>query len=189
MMRWRSARPDERAWRAAGLLLALLPLAWGGAQVADWHRATRIGLEQLDARHARLRGLVAQRAEIAAALQDAQAARTALVHPADTDPVQTGNLVQQRLRELLAQAGLQVRSSQVLAATEDQGLDRIGLSLGLDGDTASLQRALVLLEAQSPVVLVDELDVRVQGALDAQRATQAPRLAMRLRLSVLRDRT
>lgn len=188
MSLWNDARLRDRALRAMGLLLIALPLVWVGVHVADWHGRTRAAVEQLQARHARLLGIVAQRGEIDAALNATQATRRAHVYPADGDPVQTGNLVQQRLRDLLTQAGLQVRSSQVLAAMEEHGVDRIGLSLGLDGDLASLQRALRLLKDQAPVVLVDELDVRVQGGLSAQRPTQATRLSVRLRLSVLRER-
>jgi general secretion pathway protein M len=188
MNRWTAIRLRDRLSRAAGLLLVALPVVWAGVHVADWHRRTRANLEQLEARHARLLGIAAQRGEIDAALAAAQAVRSANVYPSDGDPVQTGNLVQQRLRDLLTQAGLQVRSSQVMPATEERGLDRIGLSLGLDGDPAALQRALAALEEQSPVVLVDELDIRVQGALQAQRPTQSPRLTVRLRLAVLRER-
>lgn len=187
MSLWNDVRLRDRALRAIGLLLIALPLVWAGVQLAGWHARTRADVEHLQARHARLLGIVAQRGEIDAALNATQATRNAHVYPADGDPVQTGNLAQQRLRDLLTQAGLQVRSSQVLAAIEEHGLHRIGLSLGLDGDLASLQRALRLLKDLTPVVLVDELDVRVQGALNAQRATQATRLTVRLRLSVLKE--
>lgn len=60
--------------------------------------------------------------------------------------------------------------------------------LGLEGDLAALQRALAALAVQSPVVMVDDLDIRVQGALQSQRPTDTPRLAVRLRLGVLRGR-
>lgn len=188
MSSWKNVHRRDRAVLVLSLLLIALPFLLAGDYIAGWHGRTQADVEQLEVRHARLRGIVAQRGEIDIALKASQAARSANVYPADGDPVQTGNLVQQRLRDLLTQAGLQVRSSQVLTATQEHGLDRIGLSLGLDGDLASLHRALGVLAIQTPVVLVDELDIRVQGALNAQRATQAAPLTIRLRLSVLRER-
>jgi general secretion pathway protein M len=179
----------DRMWLAIGLLVLALPLVLVGVAVADWHGRAQADMEQLEARHARLRGIVQQRDEIDAALQAAQAARSAYVYPASEDPAQTGNLVQQRMRELLTQAGMQVRSSQVLPPSQEQGFDRVGLLLGADGDLAALQSALAALAAKSPVVMVDDLDIRVQGALNNQRPTDAARLAVRLRLSVLRGRT
>lgn len=187
-----SARNDwqrrDRVWRAIGPLMLALPLVLAGVALADWHQRAQAGLEQLEARHARLLGIVQQGDEIDAALKAAQAARSAHVYPASEDPAQTGNLVQQRMREVLTRAGMQVRSSQVLAPTQEQAFDRVGLLLGVDGDLASLHSALAALAAQSPVVIVDDLDIRVQGALQTQRPTDAARLTVRLRLSVLRGR-
>lgn len=187
-----SARNDwqrrDRLLLVVGVLLLLLPFAVAGVYVADWHQRAQADLAQLEARHARLRGILEQRSEIDAALQALQATRSAYVYSANEDPAQTGNLVQQRMRDLLSRAGMQVRSSQVLPATQDRGFDRIGLSLGLDGDLASLQSALAVLAVQSPVVIVDDLDIRVQGGLNNQRPTEPARLTVRLRLSVLRGR-
>lgn len=179
---------QDRTWLAIGLLAMALPLVLVAWQVANWHQRTQAGLEQLQARHARLLGLVAQRGEIDAALQAAQLARSAQVYPASDDAAQTGNLVQQRMRELMAQSGMQVRSSQVLPPTEEQAFDRVGVLLGLEGDLAALQRALAALAQESPAVMVDDLDIRLQGALASQRPTESPRLAVRLRLGVLRGR-
>lgn len=181
-------RRDRLLLASGGLLLAL-PLVLAGIHLADWHQRAQADVEQLEARHARLRGIVQQRGQIDAALQAVEAARSAYVYPASQDSAQTGNLVQQRMRELLTRAGLQVRSSQVLPPTQEQGFDRIGLLLGLDGDLASLHSALAVLAAQSPVVMVDGLDIRVQGALNSQRPTEPVRLTVGLRLSVLRGRT
>lgn len=173
-----------------GTLAALaLPVVLAGMYVAERHAGAQSALEQLEPRHARLLGVLAQQGEIERAREQAQALRARWLYPASQDATQTGNQAQQRMRELLTAAGLQVRSSQVLPAKEDHGLDRIGLTLTVEGNLLALQSALAVLAAQTPVVVLSDLDIRVSTGLGNHQPTESPRLTVQMGLSVLRERS
>ena len=124
------------------VLLLLVPLFAGGGYLLHKYHWAADQLEQLGPRHARLQGLIAA----APALEDAnqQAIRTLQVYlyPADRPLNQTGNEVQQQVRDTLSAAGLRVGSSQVLPPKSDRpGLDRIQISIKAQGDLLGLQTA------------------------------------------------
>lgn len=170
----------------AALLLLLVLL---GLYVAQRHAQGQHNLAQLEPRHARLQGILAQRSDIEAAREQAQALRSRYLYPAEQDATQTGNLAQQRMRELLVAAGMQVRSSQVLPAKDEHGFDRIGLTLTAEGDALALQSALAVLSSQMPVVVLSDLDIRVNGGLGNHAPTESPRLIVQFSLGVLRERS
>lgn len=183
-------------WKLPGLraslsvavtLLVLLALAgMAVAYVAHKHRWAQDLLAQIEPRHARLLGLRAAGPELEAQLAQARRELERLAYAAAVDATQAGNDAQQRVRRVLEQAGLQVLSSQVLPAVEDQGLDRIPLALRVDGPLAALQAALAGLAAEAPIVAVDSMTVQTIGAV---RAGQVPdRLSVQLVLSVMRAR-
>ena len=81
----------------AGTVLVLLaPLALLGAYVGQKHQWAEQRLAELEPRHSRLLGLQAQKAEVDAALLQANALRSQYVYPSDQDAAQTGNAAQQR---------------------------------------------------------------------------------------------
>lgn len=179
----------QRLVLLATFAVLLLPLVLLGLYLAQRHAQGQADLAQLEPRHARLLGVLAQRSEIEATREQAQALRSEYLYPAGQDATQAGNLAQQRMRDLLTAAGMQVRSSQVLPAKEDHGFDRIGLTLAAEGDLLALQSALAVLSSQRPIVLLSDLDVRVNGGLGNHVPTEAPRLTVQFSLSVLRERS
>lgn len=176
-------------WVLLGTLVALaLPLLLLASYVVQRHRQAEDALSQLEPRHARLLGVLAQRDDIVRVTEQAQELRANYLYPAGQDSTQTGNTAQQRMRDLLTAAGLLVRSSQVLPAKEEHGFDRIGLTLTVEGDQLALQAALAELSVQRPLVLLSDLDIRVVGGLGNHAPTTAPRLTAQFSLSVLRER-
>lgn len=171
----------------SSFLLFVLFMVGGYAAYLVWqeHRAAQTVLSETAPRHARLMGLDAARAELDSVLSDAQALRAQLVYPSTQDTNQTGNMAQQRVRDILSASGLQVLSSQALPPTsaKDANWDRITLSVRTEGDALGLYNALAVLAGQVPVIVINELDVQVQ----AQPPNAPPRLSVQFSLVVLRE--
>lgn len=185
----KSPKLRESLLMAGTVVVLLLPLALLGWYVAQKHQWAESRLAELEPRHARLLGLEAQRAEMGALLEQAQAARAQYVYPATQDPAQAGNAAQQRVRDIFTSAGLQVISSQVLPPKAEKEFDRIPLSVRAEGEMLALQNALVVLSSQLPVIVINELDVQVQGGLGNVNVNVAPRLGAQFSLSILRERS
>ncbi len=168
--------------------LAIVPLALLGWYVQQKHQNAEAQLAQMEPRYARLLGLEAQRADIEALLSSASGARTQYIYPASQDANQTGNAAQQRIREIFSAAGLQVISSQVLPAKDEKGFDRIPLTVRTEGEMLALQSALAVLTSQLPIILINDLDIQIQGYGNPDPKA-APRLSAQFGLSVLRERT
>lgn len=158
---------------------ALTYLAWTKYQ---WAQAR---LAEIGPRHARLLGLRASQPALEVALERVHAVRALLAYPVAQDAAQAGNAAQQRVRDILTGAGLQVVSSQVLPAKEDKGFDRIALTLRTEGDALALHSALAVLSGQMPTIVVSEMDVQ---AMQSQ-PNAAPRLAIQFTLTVMRERS
>lgn len=172
----------------AGTVLVLLaPLALLGAYVGQKHQWAEQRLAELEPRHSRLLGLQAQKAEVDAALLQANALRSHYVYPSDQDAAQTGNAAQQRVRDIFSSAGLQILSSQVLPAKPEKGFDRIPLLVRVEGDMLAMQSALAVLNSQSPIIVMDDLDIQLQGNLFNADGKTAPRLGAGFSFSVLRE--
>ena len=170
------------------VVVALLPVVGGAWYVRNKHAWGKERLAQIEPRHARLLGLELQGSELEAARQRATELRAQYVYPATAEEAQTGNQAQQKVRDLLSSAGLQVVTSQVFPAKEEKGFDRIPLVLRAEGELLGLQSALAVLNMQRPVIVINELDVQVQGALVNLNLKVPPRLSLQFTLSVLRER-
>ena len=174
---------------AGTLAVLLLPVAWGGYFVFQKHQWAQARLAELEPRYSRLLGLEAQSADLSGALTRAQAARVRYIYPATQDATIAGNAAQQRIRDIFSSAGLQVISSQVLAPKEEKGFDRIPLAVRAEGDLLALQSALSVLSSQAPIIVMDELDVQVQGGLGNVNPKLAQRLSAQFSVSILRERS
>lgn len=178
----------RRVGLALSCALLLLPLLGAGWYVAHKHAWARERLEQLAPRYARLLGLEAQRSDLQAARQRATGAYAQYVYPPAADEAQTGNQLQQKVRDIFSAAGLQTISSQVLPAKQDQGFDRVTLAVRTEGEIIGVQSALAVLGNQQPLIMIDELTIQVLGGLNNLNPKFAPKLSAQFTLSVLRER-
>ncbi len=154
------------------------------------HQAAEQYLADIEPRYARMRGLQQQSAALDAAIQKAKVQRSEYVHPSTDDASQTGNAAQQRLRDIFGSAGLQIISSQVLPAKHEKDIDRIPLSVSVEGDLLALQAALAGLSGQNPAILLDAINVQAQNFGNTSSVDRKPtRLSIQLSLSVLRERS
>lgn len=182
-------KPTRKEWAILLTTLAflLLPLVVMGGYVAQKYAWAQSRMAELEPRYARLKGLDLQRADIEEALTLATQIRSSYVYPAGQTAVQTGNAVQQKVRDLLTTAGLTVVSSQVLPAKIEKGFERIPLSFRAEGEMLSVATALAVLNEQLPVLLLNDVEVRNQGNLQSMNTKVAPRIGLQLNLMVLKE--
>lgn len=175
--------PKEWAWVAGSAAVVLLPLAMGAAYIWQKHQWGQAEMDRITPRYARLSGLEQSASKLDSRLEEVAQQLSRYVYPADGDATQAGNDAQQRLRAVLSSAGLSVVSSQVLPGKVDQGFDRIGLSVRVDGELLHLQSALAVIPSLTPIILIDSINIQAVGL---QRADRPQSLAVQLNLSVLR---
>ncbi|WP_313302348.1 type II secretion system protein GspM [Diaphorobacter sp.] len=167
---------------ALTVLVCLTPFVLLGSYVANKHAAAQEQLDRLEPRYARLIGLRASAEKMDAEFDVVGQRMSQFVYPSDMDATQAGNDAQQRVRSVLSTAGLTVVSSQVLPTKEEQGFERISLSVRAEGELIHLQAALAVLPSLTPVILVDGINIQVVGL---QREDRPQRLGTELKLSVL----
>ena len=177
-------RPEVLWLLLAGALL-LLALGWASWTVVVKYRQASGLLADIEPRHARLAGMLQNRELLAQADSALQANLAEYVSPAEEDPGQIANAALQRVRELASARGLRVTSSQTAAPREDNGFDRIGLSLRVEGDWPELVGLLGELPRQRPAVYAATVQLGVQG-FGGQGAPQT--LFGNLELFVLKER-
>lgn len=155
-------RPEFLWLLLAGALL-LLALGWASWTVVVKHRQASGLLADIEPRHARLAGMLQNKELLAQAESALQANLAEYVSPAEEDPGQIANAALQRVRELASARGLRVTSSQTAAPREDNGFDRIGLSLRVEGDWPDLVALLRELPRQRPALYTTTVQLGVQG--------------------------
>lgn len=171
---------------ALWVLLIAAVLAAAVAYVRDMHVASLEQIAAIEPRFARLVGVGSDRARIKDLTVQAQKSVERHAYPATRDVSQAGNDAQQRVRDLLTKAGLEVVSIQVLPVRGgDSTFDRIPITLRADGELAAVQASLAALPGLAPSVFVEGF--AVQGASTSESA--AARVVLELQLHTLRARS
>ena len=174
--RWRLLIVGIVAFFAVGLIV----------YVVARHQWAQAALEQAEPRYARIAGLEMSAVELERAVAESRTALARQTYGASQEVALAGSDAQQRARELFTKAGLQVSSTQVLAAKTAEGFDRIPIVLRLEGDLPALQTALAALPAQAPSLFLDGFNVQTIGI---PRADVLSRLNIQVNLFVLKVRT
>lgn len=158
--------PRARRLLAIALLLGVAAVVWFGAvePLRAWRAAAEARLAETEAALARHRAIAARADEIAAeaaALREI-ATREALFLPGATEG-QAAAALQEAIKAAANAAGARPDSVQALETTEDAGLLRVAMRVRLSADVASLQKLLYALEADRPIVLLENLYVRARS--------------------------
>ena len=175
----------EFLWLLLAGALMLLALGWASWTVVVKHRQASGLLADIEPRHARLAGMLQNKELLAQAESALQANFSEYVSPAEEDPGQIANAALQRVRELAGGRGLRVASSQTTAPRDENGFDRIGLSLRVEGDWPALVALLRELAQQRPALYIQSVQLGIQG-FGHQGAPQT--LFGNLELYVLKER-
>ena len=142
-----------------GLVIAGLFLLVDRVLVARYH-FYHDRLEQQQGRLAKLERMAASREPIqrliASIQQDGAMATQYLPQSA---PSLAAAELQQRVKAVIEAAGATLRSTQALPPTEEGNAVKVTVSTTMMGDTDTLRKILRDLEAQTPLLFVDNLDV------------------------------
>lgn len=123
-------------------------------------RADRVQqLDDLRPRVARLAGLIDSTEALRAAARQVDQRLEALGYAPVQDATAVAATLQTEVRQVLAEAGLAVRNSQVLPTRENDSFDLVGLKVTAQGGLPALDAALQGIAAFRPVLLVESLDV------------------------------
>jgi general secretion pathway protein M len=171
---------------AVGLVLVGVLIAGLVAMVWQKHTWAQSQLDQVTPRYARLVGLDANRARLDQGLASAQASIVRHVYAGTQDASRTGNDAQQRARDVFAKAGLDVVSTQVLPAKQEERFDRIPLVVRVEGELVPLQSAMTVLPTLSPTLFVEGMSIQTVGAVNSETPQ---RLSAQFNLFVLRQRS
>ncbi len=163
----------------------VLALAGVGAVVYNKHFWLEGQLATIEPRFARLTGLNDAQAQIADALQRAQAVVQRHAHVSELDSTQLGNDILSRVKQVLVAARFDVGSTQVLVEGEHAGYEKITLVIKGEGDINSLMGALSGIYEQTPSIVLDSFSVQSTG-FATQYAPQ--RVGAQFSLFVLRGK-
>jgi hypothetical protein len=132
-------------------------------------------------------GALDDRVATKAALLDRMRALTAAPQPAaapaatltrlllpDLSDAQALGQVQDRLKHLAADSGVELQGIQVLPRSETPGLARLAVRLRASADMAALDRFLLAVERAEPVLLVDNLRIQSRLARGAAAINAPP---------------
>ncbi|CAI06999.1 hypothetical protein ebA1609 [Aromatoleum aromaticum EbN1] len=148
-----------------------------------WAQDTTASIEP---RYARLLGLREVGPQVQSSLARVGADLSRYAYPATADAARIGTDMQQRIRQLAEAAGLGVAGSQILPARPHAGFTQIPLKLTVDGSLEGLRSLLAGFDRETPVILVDNLQVNA-SVPRVRRGQPQPqeRLVGQLDLSVL----
>jgi general secretion pathway protein M len=176
----------DAAGLVAGLVLIAAVLLGLAAFVWQKHSWAQDRLAEVEPRYARLVGLDANRAQLDAALASTQASIARHVYGPGQDASRAGNDAQQRARDVFSKAGLDVVSTQVLPAKQEDRFDRVPIVVRLEGEVVALQSAMAVLPTLSPSLFVEGMSIQTTG----QAKAEVPqRLSVQFNLFVLRQRS
>ncbi|WP_040516031.1 type II secretion system protein GspM [Gilvimarinus chinensis] len=153
-------------WSPAQKFMALLAAIGGIAflvvVVKFWGAAYKAHqeIERIVPQIARLKGLAGAEEQLEAAVQNSESVLLQLVYPASSDSSALGNNMQQQMREIFREAGVDVSGSQVMPASEEGVLQRVRVKLNASTDMLSLVYLLELLDAARPLVVIDSIDLK-----------------------------
>lgn len=152
-------------------------------QRMTWAQET---LASIEPRYARLLGLGTVGARVLMGVDEISVDLARYAYPADADPQRIGTDLQQRVRALAEEAGASVVGSQILPVRTHGGFAQIPLRVTVNGDLEGIRELLLGFERETPVVLVDSL--QINAAPRRARRGEPPaaeRLVGQIDLSVL----
>ncbi len=154
--------------------------------------AQRVGyqreIERLEPRIARLAGLVESESALRQSALRVDSRVLDLVFPASEERAALAARLQQDLRRIFTEAGLQIKNSQVLPAREVLGLEHVTVKTQVSGELQAFDAALEEISNYSPLILVESMAVTPVRRSRRQRAAGLQELTANVQLLALRQR-
>jgi len=142
---------------------------------------------RLEPRIARLQGIMAYEDQLRESAEAVQQQVSKLAFPASAGGTSVAASLQTDIRQLMSDAGLSVANSQVLPVREEEQFDYISVKLTVAGELAALDEALAELAIDSPLVLVESLDVWPTRQSRSRDTTAVQTITASIRLMSLRS--
>lgn len=153
--------------------------------------AQRVGyqreIERLEPRIARLAGLVESESALRQSALRVDSRVLDLVFPASEERAALAARLQQDLRRIFTEAGLQIKNSQVLPAREVLGLEHVTVKTQVSGELQAFDAALEEISNYSPLILVESMAVTPVRRSRRQRAAGLQELTANVQLLALRQ--
>ena len=168
---------------ALSLLALVLSAAYWSVQrywFGTYHHY-RDNIEQVQARIQRYNSMLAMRPELEKQLQSVQADHSVdAYYLTDASPTLAATSLQQQARQAIESNGGSIVSTQILPITSEGLFTRVTIKVQMTGDTEAVQKMLYSLEAASPLLFVDNVQVRARtirqrAAIDRSTARRNPR--------------
>lgn len=152
-------------WQGLIILLSVMPFALMGVYVWHKHSWAQSKLDEIEPRYARLVGMkdLLPALEKTTAQSGAMIAKT--VYPVTVDVSKAGNDAQQRIRSIFEASRLAIVSVQVLEPKEEEGFERIRVTLQAEGVLANFQEAMIRLKDQNPTLLIEGFTLQSTGQI------------------------
>lgn len=168
--------------RLAALGLLALVLAAGYWSVQRYWFGTydhyRDNLEQIQSRIQRYNSMLAMRPELERQLQEVQTDHSVDTYYLSEDsPTLAATRLQQQVRQAVESNGGNIISTQILPTASEGLFTRVAIKVQMTGDTDAVQKMLYSLEASSPLLFVDNMQIRARTI--RQRATHDARRSAR----------
>ena len=143
-------------------------------------------INRLKPRIARMIGLMESESQLQASAGQLGSHVLNLVYPPTEGAAGVSASLQKNIREIMADAGLAVSNSRILPLIQEENFDRIGLSLTVSGSLGALDAALLQLEAYTPLVLIESIDIKPKRTRRSSKSKQEQIVTASLQLLTLR---
>mgnify|MGYP003452782393 CR=1 FL=1 len=168
------------------LLLLIVLLALFASLLQQRMTLAQEALSSIEPRYARLLGLDTVGIDIIQGVDAIGADLARYTYPADSDGQRIGTDLQQRVRRLAEEAGASVVGSQILPARVHGVFAQIPLKVTVNGSLDGIRELLLGFERETPVILVDNLQINAAPRRARRGEAAAPdRLVGQIDLSVL----
>jgi general secretion pathway protein M len=142
-------------------------------------------IDNITPRTARLLGFIQSEEQLAAAARRIDQVLEEVAYFEGKDSAMTAASMQQKVREVMAAAGLSVSGSQILPSRKIEGFEQLNLNITVEGNIGSLDEAIGNLRVLRPLVLIQSVNIKPLRIRRPRRGVeQAPELEDQRKLSV-----
>jgi general secretion pathway protein M len=154
-------RTNQRSAWIIGLTLLLPVILYGNVlfSLLSMRQGYQADIDRLAPRVARLQGLIEYQAQLVESAARADRLMVELTYPLTEDRAAAAARLQQDVRQMLVEAGLNIKNSQVLPVREVEKFDYIGLKLTVSGNVDALDAGLAAISSHSPLLLVESIEI------------------------------
>ena len=150
-------------------------------------------IDNVTPRTARLLGFIQSEEQLAAAAHRIDQVLEEVAYFEGKDSAMTAASMQQKVREVMAAAGLSISGSQILPSKNVEGFEQLNLNITVEGNIDSLDEAIGNLRVQRPLVLIQAVNIKPlrirkprRGAETAPESEDQRKLSVRFHLLSLR---